>query len=197
MDLNYGAWDNVEFSTIMYIKNLSSYQKILNNLFEKNNQYSNVNSFYFKNFALTTFFAQIFTTFEYNLTTICDKIQECNHEKFYLKDIKGSNDLDKAKTYILKTVGVDISTYENWAQLKNLQQVRHCIVHNHCIYPKDAPFKKMLEESEGIIFNSTNDNRDIFSMNDNKFNTQFIQLIRSFFDKLYKDVYSHYNVQIK
>ena len=149
------------------------------------------NSFFFQNISLPTFFSQIFTTFEYNLIGICDKICDCNKEKFSYKDLRGS-DLERASIYLKRTLNIDISKYDDWKLIVQFQSIRNKIVHGHCTFKKGADFQKTLESYKGVITNGSDYEHRIFSFKTTDIHVDFIQLIHRCFSKLFEDIYQYY-----
>ena len=47
---------------------------------------------------------------ENQLRTICELIEKYNFQKFSINNLKGFSDLEKAKTYLRKTIEIDFNS---------------------------------------------------------------------------------------
>ena len=92
-------------------------------------------------------------------------IQECKTQKFLkslkteIKDIEKGSFIDKVKQY-LKDAGFNIVTMKSWEDIKNIQEIRNCIVHSEFVSNCKKPelIKNYIEKRKDI--------KDIFIEND-------------------------------
>jgi len=77
-----------------------------------------------------SFLVSLYAFIEYSLLDICRFVRR-KDVKASVSDIKGQNDIDKAKVYITKVLCADFpSTASQWADIQASRRIRNCIVHN-------------------------------------------------------------------
>ncbi len=106
---------------------------------------------------LNAFFASSYALFEHELVKVCDQAQGRAESLFSVKDIKGSNDMERVKTY-LKKLGVDFPADSvNWQQATRYRMLRNKVVHAAGSLSEDAEATKyakdngILDENFGIL----------------------------------------------
>ncbi|WP_157485840.1 hypothetical protein [Flavobacterium soli] len=77
---------------------------------------------------------QIYSFLEAELNKICQTIHENFDVKFRLSDLKGANDIDRVKLYLLKTLNHDISKIKLWKFVNDFRKIRNLIVHSDGIF---------------------------------------------------------------
>jgi len=114
-------------------------------------------SYYFPHSFRSSFLIQLFSFIEYELKEICNHHHHTRQTDIPLGELKGSSDLDKAKTYLTKVCKVDLNTLQpEWNYLLDMRRVRNLMVHHSGVIVPDHPDRKQLrafiEKETGIEF---------------------------------------------
>ena len=78
-----------------------------------------------------SFFVQIISFIEYELKEICEFHFAKFHPELSFSELKGNDELDKAKTYLTKSANIDFRKLDpEWNYIKHAKEVRNIIVHH-------------------------------------------------------------------
>jgi len=93
-----------------------------------------------------SFLISLYSFIEYSLLDICRLIRR-KDIKVSVSDIKGQNDIDKAKVYITKVLCADFpSNSSRWRDIQASRRIRNCIVHNSGEVEEGSPDRKPIED---------------------------------------------------
>ena len=70
------------------------------------------------------------TMLETQLRSLCNAIRQEKDLPISLSDLRGSA-IEQARDYLKKLAGIRVSEYPEWSDLRTLQKVRDCIVHQY------------------------------------------------------------------
>jgi len=130
---------------------------------------------------------QIFSFLETELKVFCNSHAKVFKKEFNIDDLKGNNELDKAKKYLKKAANIDITTnQENWKFIDNIRKLRNKIVHqNSTITSNDNDYNAIFEFSKNkfILKKMGLKNVEII-LNDKKFLENCLEQINIFFKHL-------------
>ncbi|WP_169237775.1 hypothetical protein [Candidatus Roseilinea sp. NK_OTU-006] len=88
----------------------------------------------------------IYSFTEHSLIDICRFLRR-KDVKVSVSDIKGQNDIDKARIYIAKVLGASFpDNSSEWAQIQTYRRIRNCIVHNDAYIDKGSPDRRPIEQ---------------------------------------------------
>ncbi|WPP49045.1 hypothetical protein [Catalinimonas niigatensis] len=164
--------------------NFIKYTKQFGNEFDIVNNYPNL--------FRSSFLVQTLALVEYQLREISLRIEIYNHQKFSISDLRGSSDLEKAKTYLKKTIELNFSTLNpEWSFLLNCYKLRNSIVHNQSEYEDESHVSKFVKSQNGLKIKEARQDikRDkelsSFSIEDRSINDELLAKTKLFFDKIY------------
>lgn len=80
---------------------------------------------------------QLYAFLETELNYYCEIHYLENDKEFRVNQLKGNSDLDKIKTYLIKSAKIDISESQYWVFIDNFRKLRNCIVHSNGIILKN------------------------------------------------------------
>lgn len=100
---------------------------------------------------------QLYSFMEDILKKGCSRYANFKQTDYKVDDLKGNNDIDKIKIFLIKSAKVDFSKLNpEWMFIDNVRQVRNIIVHNNGIIKNNDPkgagdkrFKNVLKFSKG------------------------------------------------
>jgi hypothetical protein len=93
-----------------------------------------------------SFLISLYSFTEYSLLDICRFLRR-KDVRVSVSDIKGQNDIDKAKIYIAKVLCADFpSTSSQWGEIQVSRRIRNCIVHNSSEVEESNADRKPIED---------------------------------------------------
>lgn len=100
---------------------------LLTKLIEDHVSLSNL---YTHNFR-ASFYIQIISFIEYELRNICEYHHVIKKTDFGIEDLKGSNDIDKAKIYLSKSANIKFKNLNpEWQFIQEAKEIRNLLVHH-------------------------------------------------------------------
>jgi len=139
-----------------------------------------VNDSFIQNFR-SSIVIQLFSFLEIELRKACERHQSKNNKDFGVNDLKGSNDIDKIKKYLTKSVGININDLSpEWLFFNNLRKVRNVVVHHNSII-----------ESHKNDFNAINQfKNNRFNLKERTFKDRFVIVFDTpeFLDEVMKNI---------
>jgi hypothetical protein len=91
-----------------------------------------------------------FSILEARLVAVANHLRERDSHDLKISDISG-NALERAATYYQKVLGIPISEYPAWQHLKDLEFLRHRVVHRAGFVGEDPQLRKRIESVRGRI----------------------------------------------
>lgn len=92
----------------------------------------------FQSLLYSGLLTSVFSFFEHYLSIICNEYIEFTSAKLKLKDINGSNNIDRANKYIKLVLGIQINKLDKyWNPISEFWKIRNCIVHRNSNFIKD------------------------------------------------------------
>ena len=86
---------------------------------------------HFPNILRKSFIVSLYSFLEYWLMREC-RTRKGNDILLSPSDIRGENDIDRARTYLTKVLQVNFpNNTQEWEEIQNIRKLRNCIVHNH------------------------------------------------------------------
>lgn len=93
-----------------------------------------------------SFVVGLYSLVEWSLLTICRSLTR-KDVRIGVSDIRGDNEIDKAKAYIVKVRCAQFpSTSAEWAEMQLCRRVRNCIVHNAGEVAPDSQNRRPIED---------------------------------------------------
>lgn len=87
---------------------------------------------------------QLFSYVERDLKSICNSHSSSTESIYSIIDLKGSNDLDKIKKYMSKSMNIEIAKFSLWPVINSLRILRNKIVHEDAtIQANDNDFNNL------------------------------------------------------
>ncbi|AZA54041.1 hypothetical protein [Chryseobacterium sp. G0201] len=87
---------------------------------------------------------QLFSYVERDLKSICNSHSSSTESIYSIIDLKGSNDLDKIKKYMSKSMNIEIAKFSLWPFINSLRILRNKIVHEDAtIQANDNDFNNL------------------------------------------------------
>lgn len=78
-----------------------------------------------------SFFIQLISFIEYELRSICEYHHSVEKTDFGIQDLKGNNDMDKAKIYLSKSAKIDFNKLNpEWQFIQEAKEIRNILVHH-------------------------------------------------------------------
>ena len=115
-----------------------------------------------------SFFISIYSLLDTNLNDVCYLIREsrnedCDDKNRKLPPPSNSKDkgIDRSKTYWKKVLRLGFPGNRHWSEIKNLQRIRNCIVHNEGIVDI-----KLGEKNKKLVEDYVNRNGNLSLQND-------------------------------
>lgn len=130
---------------------------------------------------------QIFSFLEVELKKFCENHSIQFSKEYSIDDLKGKNDIDKAKKYLKRSANIDItSNQKQWRFLTNLRKLRNKIVHHKSILlEKDNDINALKELSVGNFELKSIENYGYeILLNDKKFILKCLEQIEKFLKAL-------------
>ena len=129
------------------------------------------------------------TFIEFELRQICKYIQEKKQIPWSIADLKGSNDINKAKLYLHKTLNINFGEMKEWDQIIHLWTIRNAFVHHSGSIAKkkgDNLRKHLHITSESFCMQPQEESKGhyIIIIPDRKLGDFAITLAEKFFEKL-------------
>ncbi|MBW6482310.1 MAG: hypothetical protein K0B10_04540 [Vicingaceae bacterium] len=178
-----------------YLSKLISEASIQGKLEEGKNNQDEVNilsTTILSNTFYSSFLVQIISLIEHELRGICLLIENYNYQKFSINDLKGHSDIDKAKTYLLKTIELKTNLLNpEWQTVKNCYLLRNSIVHNQGYFDNNSTIHKLVEKCDSLLIGDTiqmmRPKKRIYSftIKDGSINESLIQASRVLFQKIF------------
>lgn len=86
----------------------------------------------FKHFFRQSIVIQLYSLLESKLKYGCDNYASQKKTDYKMRDLKGSSDMDKAKLFMTRTMGITIKDLEpEWGFIQRLRKTRNVIVHHN------------------------------------------------------------------
>jgi hypothetical protein len=105
----------------------NSWNRIAENYSEK---YSDIARIFPHNFR-ASFLIQIVSFIEHELKDICEQYEFLKKTKYSINDLKGNNDIEKAKQYLAKSCNVNFANLNpEWQFIIMVKRIRNKIVHH-------------------------------------------------------------------
>lgn len=92
---------------------------------------------------------QAFSFLETELKKFCYNHAKQFSKEYTIDDLRGNNELDKAKKYLKRSANIDLTTNQNqWKYIDNYRKLRNKIVHhNSILFDRDNDFKALKDFS--------------------------------------------------
>jgi hypothetical protein len=128
MDEKERFWSEVE-ETVLYEDEecalvVSFFRGISNN----SDELEHIFTQHFPNILLRSAFVSFYSFAEVTLDTLCDRFRRHLESSVSVADMKDKG-ISRAKLYLTKLCGLDFGSLPQWAELKNIAEVRNLIVH--------------------------------------------------------------------
>ncbi|MGD0650295.1 MAG: hypothetical protein ABSA97_04005 [Verrucomicrobiia bacterium] len=116
-----------------------------------------------------SFVVLLFLTTENQLNRVCDALRVERGFPIGARDLRGASAIDRCKNYLTKVEGVQLGDMKPWRRMKDLQEIRNCIVHeggrvNDLDAPKVAKLKKFIETEKGVSIGGSGADSDEIGM---------------------------------
>ena len=113
---------------------------------------------------------QIFSYVESELKSICNAHYRSTKSIYAVNDLKGNSDLDKAKKYLTRSMGIEVGKYKLWTFINNLRVLRNKIVHeDSTIQNTDSDIKTLTTFSQNrFTLHSQNPTPEFYNITFNK-----------------------------
>jgi len=139
-----------------------------------------------------SFLVQIISCIESELKKICNHYGNHHEQKFTVDDLKGSDDLEKCKTYLKLFSDIDFNDFnKEWQFIKQCKFLRNKIVHNDSKIKRDNKnlinFAKKSESIELINFHEPFFKNIEFVIIDNNLIDELLTVAKEFFNKFVTD----------
>jgi len=123
-----------------------SWNRIAENYSEK---YSDISRIFPHNFR-ASFLIQIISFIEHELKEICEQYEFSNKTKYSINDLKGNNDIEKAKQYLTKSCNVNFDKLNpEWQFILMVKRIRNKLVHHQGFVKKTERDWKLFNDFNG------------------------------------------------
>lgn len=124
--------------------------------------------------------ATIFSHLEFRFLQLCDDIIEYDKLDVDFEVNKSKSGIDQAKNFINKKTRYNFpSDNQSWQEIKRVQKIRHLIIHNQGIIPKDyTDLKNFISNNEYLSFNIVGERRWIII--ESQFLNNFLETVEDF-----------------
>lgn len=181
-----------------------TYDKYISEELYDNSNYSEFAELYFKkheqiadsfpNSFRASFLIQIVSFIETTLIEICEHYELTNSTNYSVHDLKGSSDIEKAKTYLIKTCRANFNSFNpEWQFILLAKKVRNSLIHNQgSIKTGEKDWKLINDFNKGNGYfsffpNYETEQKRIILRNKN-FSDKLINSTEIFFKKLLQEV---------
>lgn len=157
-------------------------------------RFEEISMLYPHNFR-ASFLIQIFSFIEYELKMICKYHHQLNKTDYSIKDLKGNSDIEKAKTYLVKSCKIDFNNLEpEWSFINQIRMIRNKLIHHQgevIVGDVDRkPILSFLKKNDFIETKEPFEEGDIdkkkftILIKNRKLNEALLEKSKSFFKKL-------------
>jgi len=204
LDIEYGALNSfLSKSKITIKKNEEELKKKMNEWNSKRKGHENLTDSFemfeteiieigqFSSLLFNSFFIMSYSIFEHHFFEVSNYCQKEEEKNISVKEMKG-NGIEKCKIFIKKEIGIDLRSVEtHWEIITKYQKIRNSITHNYGILnQKDAKNKSLKEFILNNQYIDYDSKSRTVSINSIIFITEFTDLIKEYFSKLYYEVIS-------
>jgi hypothetical protein len=142
----------------------------------------------FENLSAYSIITSCYMLFETNLTAFANIAKKHYFLGLKYNDLAGGK-TEKIKTYLSKLANIDIAKNDYWAQLKDLEVIRNCIIHNEGKVNHEFKDSKKIKSIVHKYSDHISVNKPIYADEDYliiKFSlcNHFLEILNSFFDEL-------------
>ncbi len=160
---------------------------LIQNLSEKHNDISRLFPHNFR----ASFLIQIVAFIDHELKEICVQYRKMKKIKYSLDDIKGNNDIDRAKEYLHKYCNIDFKNLNSeWSFIQIIKKIRNKLIHNQGFIKKtDKDWNQIINFNskynffEFISYSISDESQKLIILN-RDLNDVFLHITELFFKKL-------------
>ena len=139
---------------------------------------------YFYNSAIVS----LYSLLENNINSLCEIIELESTLEIKLKDLAGSNIIDKGRLFLIKIGGVDFEKIDKeWFRIKDFQKLRNLIVHNNAQMRNTEKDYKLMRKFKEINTYNINIEKD-FHITDISIVYEFLGLIENFINSILNQI---------